>query len=357
MTKLEDRIRTSLHATAERIPATATGLRNTTERTPDRRYGGPAIAAAVLVTVLLVVGGPLWLLTDGANSRNVTGAGTTERFPIPGQVPEDIDLVYGSYALPDPADPASIKAVVARDTADGFDNAVLVTVLDSPDTTNYEMGDPLRVNGHPATLMRNDGDGVTVWWEQGSVVVWVHATNGDPDLALSVAEAARVANTGQFSAALTTFDDLPDGYTVIASPVIPSTEPRPVVAMEGPRGPDTPEPNHVTIEVSPESLEHAIAGVQSATTIRLRGHDAYRIGDDNQTGFVWAEAPGFTVIISGTYTEAEIRAIAESLDFVTEAEWHVEYDVGDSAFELPNTTTTTLDTTGATPAVRTEDNQ
>jgi hypothetical protein len=292
-----------------------------------------------MAAVLLVVGGLTWLLTSGeSDDRDLADPGAAQRFPVPGYVPADIDLVYGSYALSDPADPGAVQAVVARTAAEDFEDAVTINVLQSPDTTNYDRGDPVLVNGHDATLMPQDGTGTTVWWEQETVVVWVHAANADQNLALAVAESVRIADSEPFLAGILDFGELPAGFLVVAPPVLLSTEPMPVVAMEG----SDVSTTRVQIEVSPESLEHVIAGIQSTTPTQIRGQEGYTFESGGIIGFVWTEAPGLTVMVSGTYSEQEVSAIAEGLDFVTEAVWNARYEIDRSAFRLPSTTTTPL---------------
>lgn len=312
----------------------------------------------VLVLVLGSFAGTALLLTGESGRPVASGASTADRFPIPEYLPDGVELVYASFALPDPNNPPSINAVVARTSTDAFEEAVLVNVIDWPDAPPYPAGESTVINGYDAHLIRNDGKGggVTLWWEQGDIAVWVHATSGDPSLARSVATAVRVATptTGDFADTAITFSGLPAGYSVVAPPAVASSQPRPVVALEGPRGPQGPEPDHLAIEVFTEPMEHAIAGVRSGTTTEIRGRSAYRFENDDQIGFVWEEAPGVTVVINGSYTEPEIRATAESLKFVTEAEWRNEYEIAGSAFDLPTTTIPSDDLPSTAPSVATD---
>ncbi|MEN8115218.1 MAG: DUF4367 domain-containing protein [Actinomycetota bacterium] len=342
---LEDRIRTSLRATAERVPATSVTVAEPVEQPARLWMRGPAIAVAAMLAVLVVVGGSVLLLTpDGTGDGGVAAGSSFERFPIPSYIPNGVEFVEADYGIADPSNPAVVRAVVARETAVGFADAVLITVVDSPNATGWEGDEPIEVNGRPAMLMRQDGEGVTIWWEQDGNAVWVHAANADADLALAVAEAVIVTDAELFSDETVSFGPLPDAFTVFARPMLEPIGNRPYVMMFGGGEPMSPSPDAVNIATSPLSIEHTVGSSGEGTTTTVRGHRAYRDeytdGEDTMVSLVWAEADGLTVTVLGNYSEDEIRKIAESIDFVTEAEWRDHYNVDDSALDIPTTTTT-----------------
>jgi len=357
MTKLEDRIRSSLHATAQQLPDTAEGFTGTAEPQSPPRVRGPVVAVAVMIGVLVVLGGSLfWFSNLGEPSpgdvADSVAAIQLERFPIPGYVPPSAELVYGDYAVPDPTNPSSVDAVVARTTPEGFTDGVVVTVYDASQVgIGVPEGEPVVINGHQATLFRNKGR-VTLWWQQDDHVVTVRSPAGDATLAESVASVVTIANTEPFDETVLTFGSLPDGLAVFAPPRLAPPEPHPYVQIHASMGPETVDPEFVTIAVVRDTIAQVAGAFGSATATEIRGVDGYQVETADGVSFVWSHDPGVTVTVGGTYPEADIRAVAEGLDFVTEADWRRQYD--STGPQLPTTTTTHAIPITEPPAVGTD---
>ncbi|MGB5656523.1 MAG: hypothetical protein WBN35_07920 [Acidimicrobiia bacterium] len=346
---LEDRIRTSLRAAADRLTDAPIVAAEAIAQKRTSRFPGPAIAAAAMLAVLLIVGGSvLFLSSDGMSGTDVLGGDSIDPFPVTSFVPKGIETVEGGFIVPDPSAPATVNASVARTTENGFRDSVWIVVHDSSDTSGYERGEPVTVNGQEATLLVDSGltgttYAATVWWVDNDVTVWVSATNSDADLALAVAEAVELGEGSPLSAEQLQLGPLPAGFTVLAPPALASTDPQPYLGMFGQPSLEHPEPFHASVVVAAKTVGHALAGAGSITETTVRGHDGYLKVGDGGSALVWEEAPGATVTVGGTFPEEEIRKIAESLDFVSESEWRATYDVDDSALE-PSTTTTSLAT-------------
>jgi hypothetical protein len=360
MTKLEDRIRTGLHAAAQQLPETAERIATVEpqSRSP-RRVRGPLVGVAVMVGVLVVGGLLMWISTLGGPDRrhvaDTAAPAQIDRFPVPGYVPVGAELVYGDYAVSDPANPDSVDAVIARPTAEGFTDGVVVTTFDSSQVAiEIPEGEPVEVNGQSATLVRSKG-GVTLWWQQSDRVVAVRAPSGDAGLAETVAAAVGIADAGPFGPTVVSFGTLPDGFSVFAAPRLASRQAHPYVSIQTPIGPETVEPEVATIAVLDDSLYQVAGAFGTATTVEIAGVDGFLVEQDTRTAFIWSLSPTLTVTVSGTYPLGDIRAIAEDLEFVTETDWRRQYD--NTGPQLPTTTSTQAVPVTEPPAVGTHGNE
>ncbi|MGB5566041.1 MAG: hypothetical protein WBN93_06875 [Acidimicrobiia bacterium] len=145
---LEDRIRTSLRAAADRLTDAPIVAAEAIAQKRTSRFPGPAIAAAAMLAVLLIVGGSvLFLSSDGMSGTDVLGGDSIDPFPVTSFVPKGIETVEGGFIVPDPSAPATVNASVARTTENGFRDSVWIVVHDSSDTSGNERGEPVTVNG------------------------------------------------------------------------------------------------------------------------------------------------------------------------------------------------------------------
>jgi hypothetical protein len=332
MTKLEDRIRTSLHATATRLPEIRGSISSSPRSSNRHSSRGPVLATAAMAAVFVIVGGS-WLLTrptsDLAASQNM--------FPIPEYVPTDAVMVHGFYAVPNP-DYHAVNTVVARETDGGFSDAVVVSVSDSPDEQLPE-GDPIEVNGAPGILFRSDHGPVSAWWKHGPLMLSVRSGDGNASLALEVAQAISVNEAAPFDESSLKVGQLPQGLSIITELMAGSRDPYPVVQILLSDGADYIGVGFATIDVQIGTPEQAAGEFGSALSAHVRGRDAYLVEDDRGIGLVWSGRPGITVSVFGSFPEQEMWRIAESLDFISQSEWQQEYET--SGPQLPSTTTTT----------------
>lgn len=344
MNKLEDRIRTSLHSAAAHLPGEAQPVTTLAKPARARRVPGPLVAVGSLVAVMLVVGGSLLLVSRSDVDELVTASGVgSERFPVPRYVPSDAELVYGNYGVPDPANPAAVGAVVARVTDEGFEDAVSVTVFD---TSQLPVGFGESV----------DDEVGEVAWENGQRAIRVAAAyDMDGAILTSVAAAVESVDVQPFGASALAFGDLPAGFSVLALPHLLPDVATPIVSIQGPPTQGVFTFYHVDIDITSEALAYRAGLMGSGELVQVRGREGYRSSNENGTALSWSEGPGLTVSVFGNYPYAELLAIAEGLELVTEAEWQAEYQLDDQ--QLPTTTVTfvtptdvpTVDTDGDGP--------
>lgn len=341
--------------------AQAEGLSTVQPETPSPRQGrGPLVGVAAMVGVLVVLGGSLLWASSlrepaGGDVADTVAPTEIERFPVPGYVPADVELVYGDYAVPDPSNPDSVDAVIVRATDGGFADGVVVTVYDSSlANIGIPEGEPVDLNSESATRIRGE-DGVTLWWKHSSRVVSVRAPSGDTIVAEAIAASVRVADTGPFEPAVMSFGPLPEGFSVFAVPRLASRRAHPAVSMQSPIGPLSPEPQVATIAVLDDSLQQVAGSFGTATTVEIAGADGFLVEQDAGTVFMWSLSPTLTVTVGGTFPPGDIRAIAENLEFVNQADWHRHYDIAGP--QLPTTTTTRAAPVSEPPAVGTNGNE
>ncbi len=348
MNRLEERIHGSLHAAAVLLPEETT-VRAVAAEPPVSRWRGPAVAVAALVAVFVVLGGSLLLVTNlGGGGGELASPGVVpERFPVPEYVPADTELVYGNYAVMDPDSPASVGAVIARTTDEGFENAVVVTVYDSPDLGIVGPGERIDVGEHAAVVVENE-NGVQMSWVQDEKTVYIYAARGSREDTLAIAAAVNATGAEPFGSSALSIGDLPDGYSTFAQPRLLSTESRPDVTIEGPPISEPATIRFVSIEVWLDSIEYGIGPSGYGNALEVRGHDGYRTENDTGVGIWWVESPGVTVSVFGNYPESELLAIAEGLEFESETEWRRRYS--SEGPEAPSTTTTEVTATSEEPA-------
>ncbi len=343
MNTLEERIHTNLHAAATLLPEETETV--TLAEPAVSRWRGPAVAMAALVAVFVVLGGSMLLLANLTGDGDMVlsaGGSQSERFPVPEYLPVDTELVYGNYAVFDPDGPRSVAAVVARQTGSGFDDAVVVTVYDSPDVGIVGPGEQIMVGGHSAVLVENDL-GTFLSWYDGQRTVAIYAPRGDRQGTLAVASVVDTTDVELFGSDAISIGTLPAGYSILADPLLLSVEPRPVVRIEGPAI-DGPEPvRFVTIEVGWDPVEHAIGPDGYGDSFEVRGHDGYHTQNEIGTAIWWTETPGMTVSVFGNYPQDELLAIAEGLEFEPEAAWRDRYET-----DGPDFATTTAGVTAST---------
>jgi hypothetical protein len=338
MTKLEDRIRTGLQGVAGQLAETGTIPGIVAEDRTPARLRGPLVAVVAMVTVLVLLGGSLVLLaTLGTPSDEDAAATQQERFPIAGYVPATADTVGGAYAVPDPANPDAVAAVIARPTADGFEAGTVVTVYGSgyADEFGIPPGESVVLDGDQASLIRSKGT-VSLWWQEGDYVVSVRSPGGDADLAESVAASVRIDVNGAFTAGVLSFAALPDGLTMFAAPRLASPEPRAYVMLREDTGPNTNEPLFAQIMMYSEPIEQVAGALGSGTRVSVDGFEGYLTEKDGEATVVWSPFAGVVVTTGGTFPAADIERIAEGIEFVTEDEWREHYDVVGP--QLPTTT-------------------
>lgn len=352
MNRLEDRIRTGLQAAADQMPEGAVYTVTVEQRSP-RRVRSPLAGIAVTVGVLVVfVGSLLWMSIYGLQGGSVVADSPSptqpQRFPIPGYVPPDAELVYGDFAVPDPANPDVVDAVIARTSPDGFTDGVVVTVYDaSPDEMGTPEGESVAVNGQPATLSLSKG-GATLWMQQGERVVSVRSPSGDVSFVEVVAAVVEIADSQSFGEGILSFERLPDGSTLFAPPRLTSRRPHPYVSMES----GAVDIKVANVEVLEESLHHVAGSYGSATVVDIAGVEGFVVRSGTATAFMWSRGPDLTVTVSGTFSPGEIYAVAEGLEFVSESEWRRRYNI--IGPQPPTTTTTQVAPATALPAVDTD---
>lgn len=331
---------TRLQETLDRVADTTTVHSRFDEiARPQRRRSLPRVAVPVVAFVAVVAVFAIPMIFTNIPESDVGGsAAPMESFPVPGYVPPGAELVYGDYAVPDPANPDAVGAVIARTTADGFTDGVVVTVYHASGAAiDIPEGEPVVVDGEPATLTRNNGD-VTLWWQQDNRVVSVRSATGDANLAEDIAAAVNITNTERFGEEVLSFGTLPDGFTDFAAPRLAPRQPHPYVSIQTPTGQEAGEPEVATIEVFDDTLSHVAGAFGAASTVEIAaGVEALLVDTDTETTYMWSRESAQTVMVSGTFPPAEVRSIAEGLEFVSEAAWRQQYD---SRPQLPTTTTT-----------------
>ena len=350
MTNLEDRITSSLHNTAKRLPSEGTNLAMEAPEPEARWARGPVVALIATAAVLLVIGGTTFLLSslngsdtgDVAGAAGAVGASDTGGFPIVGYAPPGSEVDSASYTVISADYPqAGVTAVVARTTTDGFTNAVVVDLVDEPPWSSLptvELSDEISVNGHRASVydLGDEVGGVAIWWQLGNRTVMVRAPLGDMDLALAVATSVVVVESDTFDPSIITFEELPSGIEVIASARTQPREANPVVMV---RSGDTTASAEITVwpGLVPENI---VASFGAATVVELRGHDVYRSDtSENGAAYVWTESPGVTAMVFGNFTDSELKKIVVGLDFVDESEWQDHYGIDESnSAATPSTT-------------------
>jgi len=327
MTRIEDEVRSSLHRIAERLPEAETAAIPNHGRSRRFSVQGPAIAVATLVAVLVVFGSSMLLLTSLRESDTQLAVGTgetatvgSEGFPIPGYVPANGATVGRAYVARESENVPLVSAVVARETSDGFVDAVVVEVIDSPNMANFDGETPVEVGGHSMTLFR-DGNTATAWWYEGNRVVMVTTrSEGGEELVREVAAAVKVTDGGATGTPTIGFLDLPADASVVVPSRALSPAPHPLVVIR-PDGFEQKNQQFAMIEVSPDTPEQIAGAFGSAESIRIHGRDGYRVTDEFGVVLVWEEKPGVTFMVWGRYPEAELVAIANGLGIVSQSEW------------------------------------
>ena len=350
MTRLEDRITSSLHNTAKRIPSEGTSLATETPVSQERRARGPAVALIAMAAALIVIGGSTFLLSsvNGSDTGDVSGgvsaAGATDTggYPIVGYAPPGSEVGGASYsAILDDWPEASATMVVARTSAEGFSQSVVVDVVDESDMSNLltaEFIDEIDVNGHTAKVY-DLGDvvgGIAMSWLVGDRTVMVRAPLGDMDLARAVAESVVVVESDRFDASIVTFDSLPSGMEVIAPARMQPRDSTVAVMIHSDDGSAS-----ASITVWPGLVpENIVGSFGAATVVELRDRDVYRSDtSENGAAYVWTESPGVTAMVFGDFPESELEKIVVGLDFVSETEWQNHYDVRESDITATPSTT------------------
>ena len=351
MTRLEDRITSSLHNTAKRLPGEGANLAAEASESAPPTARGPAVALIAMAAVLVVVGGSTFVLSslNGNDDGDVVGAAgaavapDTGSYPIVGYAPPGSEVGGASYSVISVDWPeASVAVVVARTTADGFTESVVVDVVDESDMSSFLTAEPIDeidVNGHTAKVY-DLGDvvgGVAMSWLVGDRTVIVRAPLGDIDLARAVAESVVVVESDTFESSIVTFDDLPSGIEVIASARMQPRESTPVVMVHSNDGSATAE-----VTVWPGLVpENIVGSFGAATVVDLRDRDVYRSDtSENGAAYVWTESPGVTAMVFGDFRDSELEKIVAGLDFVDESEWQDHYGIsGSDIAATPSTTT------------------
>ena len=351
MTRLEDRLTTSLHNTAKRIPSEGTGLAAEASESAPRTARGPAVALVAMAAALVVIGGSTFLLSSlkGSDTGDVSGGvsavGATDSgaYPVVGYAPPGSEVGGASYSVISADWPAAgVTVVVARTTADGFTESVVVDIIDEADMSSLltaEVIDEIDVNGHTAKVY-DLGDvvgGVAMSWLVGDRTVMVRAPLGDMDLARAVAESVVVIESDTFDASIVTFDSLPSGIEVIAPARMQPRDSSPVVMIHSDDGSASAE-----VTVWPGLVpENVVGSFGAATVVELRDGDVYRSDtSENGAAFVWTESPGVTAMVFGNFPESELEKIVVGLDFVSETEWQDHYGI--SGLDIAATPSTTV---------------
>jgi hypothetical protein len=330
MSKLETRLRIGLKEAAELLPEENADLLPVARPGTGNRPRGLMIALAAMVIVVVAVGGPLLFLGSRTNGA-APGAGAAGSYPVASYIPEGVDTVYGSFVVPDPSTPATVVAAVARSQDDGFSDAVIVTVTDTVEVT-FPAGIEVDVAGRAAVMFRNKGR-ATVAWQQGAYSISVSSPLGDADLAQAVASAIVVDVDVPFGVSTLTIGPLPDRMSAFGGVWRQSVEPTPMVAM---LSSVAGAPPLIGVSVLEEPIEIVASQWGAATETEVRGYGAYRLMRDDGVALVWSLSPQTTVVVGGTMSPPEIRAVAEGLDFVAGADWQRFYVVDRPS--LPTTT-------------------
>ncbi|VAW06884.1 hypothetical protein MNBD_ACTINO02-111 [hydrothermal vent metagenome] len=330
MSKLETRLRIGLTEAAELLPDEKADVQPATRSGSGDRSRGMFVALAAMAVVVVAVGGPLLFLgsrTDGA----APGAAAAGSYPVASYIPDGVDTVYGSFVVPDPSSPASVVAVVARSQDNGFSDAVVITVTDSVEVT-FPSGIEVDVAGRPAAMFRNKGR-ATVAWQQGVYSISVSSPLGDADLAQAVASVIVIDAEVPFGVSMLDVGALPDGLSALGVVWRQSVDPTPMVAM---LSSVAGEPPLIGVEVLEEPVEIVAGQWGAATETEVRDRRAYRVMRDDGVALAWALSPQTTVVVGGTLSPSEIRAVAEGLDFVAGVDWQRFYAVDNPS--LPTTT-------------------
>ena len=335
MARLEDRITSSLHNTAKRIPSEGTSITADAQEPKVRLARGPAAALIAMAAVLIVVGGSAFALSslNGSDTGDVSGgvsavgAAGSGGYPVVGYAPPGSE-VGGGYSVISAGYPAaSVAVVVARTTANGLTDAVVVGIVDEPDMSSLitlEAVGEIDVNGHTAKVydVGDVPERSAVSWQVGDRTVMVRAPLGDMDLARAVAESVVVAESDIFDASIVALEDLPSGREVIASARMQPRESSPIVTISSENGSGSAE-----VTVWPGLVpENIVGSFGAATVVELRDRDVYRSDtSENGAAYVWTESPGVTAMVSGDFPESELEKIVAGLSFVNESEWQDHY--------------------------------
>jgi len=359
MTRLEDRITSSLHNTAKRLPGEGANLAAEASESAPRTARGPAVALIAMAAVLVVIGGSTFVLSslNGNDDGDVVGAAgaavapDTGSYPIVGYAPPGSEVGGASYSVISVDWPeASVTVVVARTTADGFTESVVVDVVDESDMSSFLTAEPIDeidVNGHTAKVY-DLGDvvgGVAMSWLVGDRTVMVRAPLGDMNLARGVAESVMLVESDTFDASIVTFESLPSGIVVIASARMQPRDSTPVVMIHRDDGSATAE-----VTVWPGLVpENIVGSFGAATVIELRDRDVYRSDtSENGAAYVWTESAGVTAMVFGDFPESELEKIVAGLSFVNESEWQGHYGIAGSDIAAPSTAVPHVEDTATT---------
>jgi hypothetical protein len=331
MSKLETRLRIGLTEAAKLLPDENANVLQEQRLVTSGRSRGLMTALAAMVVVVVAVGGPLLFLGSRPDGT-APGAAAAGSYPVASYIPDGVDTVYGSFVVPDPSTPATVIAVVARSQNDGFSDAVIITVADSVEVT-FPTGSEVDVAGRAVVMFRNKGR-ATVAWQQGTYSISVSSPLGDADLAQAVAAAVNVDSDVPFGVATLAIGPLPEGLSVLSGARMQSFDPTPMVVM---LSVDAEAPPLIGVEVYQAPLAVVASQWGAATETEIRGNRAYRVVRSDGVVLAWGLNPRTTVVVGGTLSPSEVRAVAEGLDFAAGADWRRFYGV-----DRPSLPTTTL---------------
>lgn len=312
---------------------------------PESLRWGQMLGFAAAVVLFLVV--PFFVFT-GDTPSPAPGAPETApttaiplarlRYPITDHRIREDGVISASLRIPDPESLPHVSAVVAMQAQGGFEDAVSVNVIES-DPGWPQIGEEVSMGNRVARVF-TDSASTTVSWAAGGRFVWVQGSQKvDQETLLAIARSV-IVTEGPFDSATLALGALPSGYTIFAAPRLLPSEAEPTLVLSGPPSgfPRTPPDDVIIIEVSSESPEHVAGRFPAGRKTVVRSVDGYLASRNGSAAYVWSERPGLTVSVSGTAPPEELLVVAESLRFVSEAEWNTLYDIAGSGPALPTTT-------------------
>ena len=243
--------------------------------------------------------------------------------------------VDGSYAVPDPANPARSWLVRGRRSSDTWTDVVTIRASDPPAALNPTIGyetSTTRLGAVPVTAHVINSptapEQTFYTWEVNGVGVTM---NDGPDAA-ALAEATVASRSVDGPWPSIDVDAFPDGLTVLAGPFQSSPAPQPGLST------DTGSGFGLDVFVGPG------LGVP-ATAARLAVHDlgdvaAYSAPLDDGAIVSWPVAPdAWATLSSRGVSQERLVELARDITFVDETTWSTIYDPGpvDSYTAIPTT--------------------
>lgn len=322
-------------------------------RRPPRRMAAHVAPLLAVAAVIGLIAGLVALVDRPSGPQRFSlapspaddaGPSVGPPLPVPGYVPDGLSLDYAdlSGAPVNPGSGPLVTVVTGRPVGSSRWSAIVgLNVSERPNPVPPDLGEP-------AISREVEGRSVTVesWFPGHRRMYWNEAErwfelNGFRD----ESQAAEVIRAIQVDGDELTLR-LPEGREVIGSAVWPGGVPSAGTlrsAVLGYSRDDDPIASQV-LEISGQGavgdlMNYAVMpGTVEAESLRFEGHPALLItferADPELVGLpergrilLWSPEPGTAVGVGGPLSEAEIRRVASSLEFVDDAdEWQRRVD-------------------------------